>query len=85
MSSKCLVLCSNNRDNPYWIKNNFNGFLFKDNDQKNFKKKFFYIIKLKKNKIIKITKKARETQFNKNNFFLEMKKVENLYKNLSDN
>ena len=79
MSSKCLVLCSNNRDNPYWIKNNLNGFLFKDNDAIDFKKMFFYIVSLPLNKKAKIVIKARRTQENKNNFFLEMSKVEKLY------
>ena len=79
MSSKCLVLCSNNRDNPYWIKNNLNGFLFKDNDAIDFKKMFFYIASLTSSKMAKIGLKARRTQENKNNFFLEMSKVEKLY------
>tara|TARA_B110000967_G_scaffold194427_1_gene222915 strand:- start:760 stop:1818 length:1059 start_codon:yes stop_codon:yes gene_type:complete len=82
MSSKCLVLCSNNRDNPYWIKNNLNGFLFKDNDDADFKKMFFYIMSLTQNEKVKIELKARNTQENKNNFFLEMDKVEKLYKKI---
>ena len=83
MSSKCLVLCSNNRDNPYWIKNDLNGFLFNDDDAADFKKSFFYITGLPPIRIEKIQLKARSTQENKNNFFLEMKKVEKIYKKIS--
>ena len=83
MSSECLVLCSNNRDNPLWIKNNLNGFLFKDDNASDFKKMFFFILSLSKKEIKKIQLKARSTQVNKNNFLLEMEKVKKIYQKIS--
>ena len=82
MSSKSIVLCTNNRDNPYWIKNNINGFLFKDNDLKDLEKKFFYITNISNKKYLKISERSRQTQKNFNNLSIEMLRAEKIYKKI---
>ncbi len=82
MSANCLVLCTNNRDNPYWIKNNINGFLFKDNDLKDLEKKFFYITNISNKKYLKISERSRQTQKNFNNLSIEMLRAEKIYKKI---
>ena len=79
MSCEALVMCTNNRDNPYWIKPKKNGFLFDNNNLEDFSKKFFEISSLSKNKINVIKKNARKIQQENNNLSSEMKKVYRIY------
>ena len=79
MSSKCLVLCTSNRDNPYWINDGKSGFLFKNNNLKSFEKKFFKIFKLSNKKLIQIRSKARKIQINNNDLSKEMQKVNYIF------
>lgn len=83
MSCKCLVLCTSNRDNPYWVKHMQNGFLFKNDDIKNFSKTFFKIMNISKSKTNNIRNKAREIQLKNNNLIKEMQKVDSIYKKIA--
>ena len=84
MSCKCLVLCTNNRDNPFWIKHQKSGFLFQNNNLKDFTKKFFEILKFSNNKINKIKDNSRMVQLKNNNLDDEMLKVEKIYKKVAN-
>ena len=83
MSSKCIVLCTNNRDNPYWINDGISGFLFKNNSLNSFEKKFFKIFKLSKKKLNQIRSSARKKQLDNNDLNKEMHKVSIIYNKIS--
>lgn len=83
MSSKCLVLCTNNRDNPHWINDCTSGFLFKNNNLTNFESKFFKIFKLPNKKLNLVRSLARETQINNNDLNKEMQKAATIYNKIS--
>jgi glycosyltransferase involved in cell wall biosynthesis len=76
----CCII-SKNSDNSRWIKNGKNGFLVSNYD---YKKIAEIIIKYKnKQKIlVKMGKQAKETISKYNNYNLEMKKVDLIYKNI---
>lgn len=82
MSCENIVLITNNRDNPFWIKNGYNGFLFKNDDLKDIVKKFEAIIKLEHSYKQMIRKNARRTQIENNNFYTEMSKVNSVYNSI---
>jgi len=79
MACQKIVLITDNRDNPFWVKNNFNGFLFKNNNLASLAQQFLKIINLKKNEKKKIEFNARQTQLKKNNIITEMNKVKKIY------
>jgi glycosyltransferase involved in cell wall biosynthesis len=83
MSAKCLVLCTNNRDNPYWISDGISGFLFKNNNLKSFESKFFKIFNLSNKKLNKVRSSAREVQIGNNDLNKEMQKVTTIYNKIS--
>ena len=83
MSSKCLVLCTNNRDNPYWINDCISGFLFKNNNLGNFESKFFKIFNLSNKKLNLVRSLARQTQIKNNDLNKEMGKAATIYNNIS--
>ena len=82
MSCERIVLITDNRDNKLWVKNGKNGFLFKNNNLENLKKKFITITKINKKKKISIGIKARLTLLKRNNIVFEMKKVDLIYKEI---
>jgi glycosyltransferase involved in cell wall biosynthesis len=82
MSCENIVLITNNRDNPFWIKNGYNGFLFKNDDLKDIVKKFEAIIKLEHSYKQMIRRNARRTQIENNNFYTEMSKVNSVYNSI---
>lgn len=82
MCCKKVVLCTYNKDNPFWIDNGKNGFLFLDNDINDFKKTFFNILALSPEEKMKIGENAFMTQEKFNSYDIEMKKVLKLYKTL---
>jgi glycosyltransferase involved in cell wall biosynthesis len=82
MSCEAIVMCTNNRDNPYWIKHGSNGFLFKNNNIKDFSKKFFKICNLSKIKKNTIKKNARKIQLENNDLNIEMEKVKKIYRSI---
>jgi len=79
MCCKKIVLCTYNKDNPYWIQHGENGFLFLDNNINDFKKSFFAIISTSSRDKIKIAEKALKTQIKFNSYNTEMKKVLKIY------
>lgn len=83
MSSKCVVLCTNNRDNPYWINDGISGFLFKNNSLNSFEKKFFKIFKLSSKNLNQIRSSARKIQLDNNDLNKEMHKVSIIYNKIS--
>ncbi len=82
MSCESIVLVTNNRDNPFWIKNGYNGFLFKNDDLKDIVKKFEAILKLDYSNKKMIRRNARRTQIENNNFSTEMSKVNSVYNSI---
>ena len=60
-----------------------NGFLFKNDDIKNFSKTFFKIMNISKSKTNNIRNKAREIQLKNNNLIKEMQKVDSIYKKIA--
>ncbi len=82
MSCESIVMCTNNRDNPYWIKHGSNGFLFKNNSIKDFSKQFFKICNLSKMKKNLIKKSARKIQLENNDLNIEMEKVKKIYRSI---
>ena len=83
MSAKCLVLCTNNRDNPYWISDGISGFLFNNNNLKSFESKFFKIFKLSNKKLNKVRSSARKVQISNNDLNKEMQKATAVYNKIS--
>ena len=83
MSSKCLVLCTNNRDNPHWINDCISGFLFKNNNLRDFESKFFEIFKFSNKKLNLIRSLARETQIKNNDLNKQMEKAAIIYNKIS--
>ena len=83
MSAKCLVLCTNNRDNSCWISDGISGFLFKNNNLKSFESKFFKIFNLSNKRLNKVRSSAREVQIGNNDLNKEMQKVITIYNKIS--
>ena len=82
MCCKKIVMCTYNKDNPFWIDNGINGFLFLDNDINDFRKIFFNILSLSSKKKMVIGLNALKTQEKFNSYNVEMKKVLELYVSL---
>ena len=82
MSCKKIVLITNNRDNPFWIKSGFNGFLFKNNDLNDLAREFLKIKNLTNSIKFMIGNNARKIQLANNNYASEMSKVNKIYNSI---
>ena len=77
MSSGTLVLCSDNSENSYWLKEN--GLLYKTNDFTDLSNKILKAIKMSNKSREKLILNARKKIVQENDFTNEMKKMENIY------
>ena len=72
------VVITDVADNKEWVKDGENGFLFSPKDHKELAKKIIYLLK-DENKRIKMGKTARRVIEEKNNYYKEMEKMEEIY------
>ncbi len=72
------AIISDVADNKEWVKNGENGFLFSPKDYKELAKKIIYLLK-NENERRKMGKVARKVIEEKNNYYKEMKKMEETY------
>lgn len=79
MSFERIIIISNNSDNKLWIKNNINGYLFRNKNHLELVKIIEKVIKNKKD-IKHLTLSSRNIIEEKFSYEKEMKKVEKIYR-----